>query len=47
MAKTHKECIILSRVSTQTQDYSPQETDLKEYARTFGYTDFYCISTKV
>lgn len=46
MAKTHKECIILSRVSTQTQDYSPQETDLKEYARTFGYTDFHCISTK-
>lgn len=41
-----KECIILTRVSTQTQDFSPQETDLKKYASNFGYTDFHVISTK-
>lgn len=46
MATPHKECIILSRVSTTLQDYSPQETDLKNYARSKGYTDFHCISTK-
>lgn len=46
MAATHKECIILTRVSTAQQDYSPQEMDLKNYARIFGYTDFHCISTK-
>ncbi len=44
--KSKKECIILSRVSTQQQDYSPQEEDLKAYARNFGYNDFHCISTK-
>lgn len=46
MVATDKECIILTRVSTAQQDYSPQEKDLKDYASTFGYTDFKCISTK-
>lgn len=46
MVATRKECIILTRVSTTQQDYTPQETDLKTYAQKFGYTDFHCISTK-
>ena len=46
MAKQDKECIILCRVSTEKQDYSPQKTDLTDYAHTFGYTKFHYIATK-
>ena len=42
----NKECIILSRVSTESQDYSPQKADLIKYAKSFGYTKFHYISTK-
>jgi len=40
------ECIILSRVSTLSQDYSAQEVALKEYSESLGYKKQHIISTK-
>jgi DNA invertase Pin-like site-specific DNA recombinase len=40
------ECIILSRVSTISQDYISQEVALKEYSKSLGYQKQHIISTK-
>jgi len=40
------ECIILSRVSTLSQDYTSQEIALKEYSESLGYQKHHIISTK-
>lgn len=39
-------CILLVRVSTEKQDYSPQLRELKKYARTLGFSKFEEIATK-
>jgi DNA invertase Pin-like site-specific DNA recombinase len=41
-----KYAVLLNRVSTGFQDNKPQETALKEYASSKGYTDFHIIETK-
>ena len=32
-----KKCLLLTRVSTKYQDFTPQEEDLKKYANELGY----------
>ena len=39
-------CLLLTRVSTKYQDYTPQEKDLKKYANDLGYEVAGIISTK-
>lgn len=39
-------CLLLTRVSTKYQDYTPQEKDLKKYANDLGYDVLGIISTK-
>lgn len=39
-------CILLVRVSTEKQDYSPQLRELKKYAQSLGYSKFKEIATK-
>jgi DNA invertase Pin-like site-specific DNA recombinase len=46
MAKVKKYAILLVRVSTETQDYDAQISDLTNSAEKFGYTDFKVIETK-
>ena len=41
-----KKCLLLTRVSTQYQDFTPQEEDLKKYASELGYEVAGVISTK-
>jgi len=41
-----EECIILTRVSTEKQDFSPQEMALEAYAKSLGYKKIHTISTK-
>ncbi|HZK68948.1 MAG TPA: recombinase family protein, partial [Paludibacter sp.] len=40
------ECIILTRVSTQSQSFEGQNLDLKIYAKSLGFTNVTIISTK-
>ncbi len=40
------ECIILTRVSTQKQDFEGQNIDLKKYAESLGFTKIQIICTK-
>ena len=44
--ETMKKCLLLTRVSTKYQDFTPQETDLKKYANDLGYEVAGIISTK-
>ena len=39
-------CLLLTRVSTKYQDFTPQEEDLKKYANELGYEVVDIISTK-
>ena len=39
-------CLLLTRVSTKYQDFTPQEEDLKKYANELGYEVVGVISTK-
>lgn len=41
-----KKCLLLTRVSTKYQDFTPQEEDLKKYANELGYEVVDIISTK-
>ena len=41
-----KKCLLLTRVSTKYQDFTPQEEDLKKYANDLGYEVAGIISTK-
>ena len=41
-----KKCLLLTRVSTKYQDFTPQEEDLKKYANDLGYEVVKIISTK-
>ena len=41
-----KKCLLLTRVSTKYQDFTPQEVELKEYANKQGYEVVGIISTK-
>ena len=41
-----KKCLLLTRVSTKYQDFTPQEEDLKKYANELGYEIVDIISTK-
>ena len=41
-----KKCLLLTRVSTKYQDFTPQEEDLKKYASELGYEVAGVISTK-
>lgn len=41
-----KKCLLLTRVSTKYQDFTPQEEDLKKYASGLGYEVVGIISTK-
>ena len=41
-----KKCLLLTRVSTKYQDFTPQEEDLKKYANELGYEVAHIISTK-
>lgn len=41
-----KKGIILSRVSTESQDYSPQTNELISYSKSLGYTEVKIIETK-
>ena len=41
-----KKCLLLTRVSTKYQDFTPQEEDLKKYANELGYEVVGVISTK-
>lgn len=41
-----KSCIVLTRVSTNKQDYTAQVDDLKAWANSLGYTNINVISTK-
>lgn len=41
-----KKCLLLTRVSTKYQDFTPQEEDLKKYASDLGYEVVGIISTK-
>ena len=41
-----KKCLLLTRVSTKYQDFTPQEEDLKKYASDLGYEVVGVISTK-
>ena len=41
-----KKCLLLTRVSTKYQDFTPQEEDLKKYASDLGYEVAGIISTK-
>lgn len=41
-----KKCLLLTRVSTKYQDFTPQEEDLKKYANELGYEVAGVISTK-
>ncbi|MBP3600875.1 MAG: recombinase family protein [Alistipes sp.] len=41
-----KKCLLLTRVSTKYQDFTPQEEDLKKYANDLGYEVAGVISTK-
>jgi DNA invertase Pin-like site-specific DNA recombinase len=43
---TDKQAILVIRVSTSHQDYSPQTLDLKMYAESKGYTKFTIIESK-
>lgn len=40
------ECILLTRVSTEKQDFSAQNSDLTTYAKSLGFTKIEIISTK-
>jgi DNA invertase Pin-like site-specific DNA recombinase len=44
MSKKH--AVLVVRVSTLDQDYKSQITDLENYAKTKGFTDFHIIETK-
>ena len=41
-----KKCLLLTRVSTKYQDFTPQEEDLRKYASDLGYEVVGIISTK-
>lgn len=41
-----EKCLLLTRVSTKYQDFTPQEEDLKKYASDLGYEVVGVISTK-
>lgn len=41
-----EKCLLLTRVSTKYQDFTPQEEDLKRYASNLGYEVVGVISTK-
>jgi len=44
--KWKNSCVVLTRVSTNEQDYTSQETDLINWANRLGYTNIKTISTK-